>query len=83
MKYDNNKLVLKDRNAQAYLNIKNTLKQKYDDLKVDARYDIDTGKAYSKIVLSKNGEKFVSEITKDYGEFDSSKQIEFKPMFKD
>ena len=31
----------------------------------------------------KNGEKFVSEITKDYGKFDSSKQIEFKPMFKD
>ena len=83
MKYERDKLMRKDRDAQAYLNIKNTLKKKYDDAKVDARYDIDTGKAYSKIVLSKNGERFVSEITKDYGEFDSSKQIEFKPMFKD
>ena len=25
----------------------------------------------------------LTKITKDYGEFDSSKQIEFKPMFKD
>ena len=83
MKYENDKLMRKYRNEQTYLNIKNTLKQKYDDVKVDARYNIDTGKAYSKIILSKNGEKFVSEITKDYGNFDASKQIEFKQMFED
>ena len=82
-KYNINKLARKNRNAQAYLNVKNALKQKYDDVVVDASYNIDTGKAYSKIVLTKNGEKFVSEIAKDYGKFDSSKQIEFKTALKD
>ena len=78
--YNINKLARKNRKEKAYLNIKNKLKQKYDDVVVDASYNIDTGKAYSKIVLTKNGEKFVSEITKDYGKFDSSKQTEFRTV---
>lgn len=82
MIYDTNKLASKKQNEQSYVDLKNMLSKKYDDVSVQASYQIDTGKAYSKIVLSKNGEKFVSEIKKDYGEFDTSKQVEFKEMFK-
>ncbi len=80
--YNTNKLALKKQNEQSYVNLKNMLSKRYDDVSVQASYQIDTGKAYSKIILSKNGEKFVSEINKNYGEFDTSKQIEFKEISK-
>ena len=82
MIYDKNKLTKKQENERKYLRMKDMLKQKYDDVRVQASYEIDTGKAYSKIILSKNGEQFVSDFTKDYGEFDTSKQIEFKRIFE-
>lgn len=82
MIYDKNKLTKKQKNEREYLRVKDMLKQKYDDVRVQASYEIDTGKAYSKIILSKNGEQFVSDFTKDYGEFDTSKQIEFKRIFE-
>lgn len=82
MVYNTNKLASKKQNEQSYVNLKNMLSKRYDDVSVQASYQIDTGKAYSKIILSKNGEKFVSEINKDYGEFDTSKQVEFKEIGK-
>ena len=81
--YDNNKLASKNRNEQSYINMKNMLNKKYDSISVKASYEIDTGKAYSKIVLTKNGEKYESEIKKDYGNFDTSNQIEYKKMYED
>lgn len=80
--HDINKYRQKNINEQSYLNIKKVLQQKYDDVVVKASYNINTGEAFSKIILSKNGEQFVSEFTKNYGEFDTSKQIDFKRMFK-
>lgn len=62
--------------------IKKLMEKSYDSVKVSAKYDIGTGKASSKIILEKHGEQFISEFAKDYGAFDTSKQIEFKPMFK-
>ena len=82
MIYDTNKLASKKRNERSYVNLKSVLNKKYDDVSVQASYEIDTGKAYSKIILTKNGEKFVSEIKKDYGNFDIQKQVEFKELFK-
>ena len=82
MIYDITKLSEKNRNEQKYLRLKKLLQAKYDDVVVQASYEIDSGKAFSKIILSKKGDKFISEFTKDYGEFDTSKQIEFKKMFK-
>ena len=69
-------------NQQNYLNVKKLMEKTYDSVKVDAKYDIETGKSSSKIILEKNGEQFVSEFTKDYGYFDTTKQVEFAPMFK-
>ena len=79
--YDRNKLAAKERNEQSYLKIKDIMNKSYNSVKVDATYDIETGKSSSKIFLEKNGEIFVSEFTKDYGAFDTSKQTEFKLMF--
>ena len=80
---DTRKLEKKRQNEQNYLNIKKFMEQSYDSVKVEAKYYIETGKAASKIILEKSGEQFVSEFTKNYGSFDTSKQIEFKRMFKD
>ena len=80
--YDKNKFAAKQRNEKVYVDLKKTLSKKYDNIQVEAAYQIDTGRAYSKITLSKNGQKFISEIVKDYGAFDTSKQVEFQNMFK-
>lgn len=81
IKYDRNKLASKERNEQSYLKIKDIMNKSYNSVKVDATYNLETGKSSSKIFLEKNGEIFVSEFTKDYGAFDTSKQTEFKRMF--
>lgn len=81
--YNVNALNNKKRNEQTYLNVKKLMEQKYDSVIVNAEYDIETGKARSKIILKKNGEQFVSEIEKDYGNFDTTNTVEFKRMFND
>ena len=80
--YDNNKLTTKNQNERSYLDVKKLMESRYDSVKVDAKYDIQTGKASSKIILEKHGEQFVSEFSRDYGQFNTSKQVEFVPMYK-
>lgn len=81
--HDTNKYRIAQKATQDYVNHKKLLQKKYDDIKVEAKQNIETGEAYSKITLTKNGESFVSEFSKNYGHFDVSKQTEFVTYKKD
>lgn len=65
---------VRDTNKE-YEALKRIMSKKYDDVVSKANYDYQTGKATINVILKKQGKTYVSEITKDYGEYKD--QIEF------
>lgn len=71
-RYDHKKRATTNTTQKAYESMKETMRKKYDDVVSKANYNLETGKASITVQLSKHGQTYISQISKDYGEFTPS-----------
>ena len=66
---DNAKIDKSRASMVKYDNLKAMMNKKYDSVVSNAKYDIETGKASIEVSLTKHGKTYVTEYTKEYGEY--------------
>lgn len=68
--YDQQKLNIANKYSDKLDKLESAMRKRYDSVKFEGGFDVDSGKARVKYTLEKNGHKTITEFCKDYGEYE-------------